>query len=218
MQEAEGYYLELKTKNMWSKRADGSLYVNSTEIENQENAIIAGMEDVGDTCWEQGPSLFGKDITALTMQLKKYNKNANKRGMKETSKWKYTPPKTGESPTKVVRDNGVKKIYYWCDFHNQWTRHKPSDCKKLPIKTREHERHPSLIIDRRSKPIWRRRRPCNSSTSHLTVRRRKPHSSSMIQTLIPMSQTPLSTTQRERTPTCPDSLWAIRGYAITSPS
>jgi hypothetical protein len=55
MQEAEGYYLELKTKNMWSRRTDGSLYVNSTELEDQENAIMAGMEDVEEPYWEQQP-------------------------------------------------------------------------------------------------------------------------------------------------------------------
>jgi hypothetical protein len=93
MQETEGYYLELKTKNMWSRRTDGSLYVNSTELEDQENAIMAGMEDVEVPCWEQGPSMFGKDITALTLQLKKYNRNVTKKGRKEASKWKYTAPK-----------------------------------------------------------------------------------------------------------------------------
>jgi hypothetical protein len=137
MQEAEGYYLELKTKNMWSRRTDGSLYVNSAEIEDQENAIMAGMQDREEPNWEQQPSLFGKDITALTLQLKKYNRNVNKKGKKEAHKWRYTAPKAGEMNTKVVRDNGMKKVYYWCEFHGQWTRHKPSECKKLPIKTRE---------------------------------------------------------------------------------
>jgi hypothetical protein len=28
--------------------------------------------------------------------------------------WKYTPPKSGESSTKVIKDRGVKKTYYWC--------------------------------------------------------------------------------------------------------
>ena len=114
MQEAEGYYLELKTKNMWSRRTDGSLYVNSAEIEDQENAIMEGMQDREEPNWEQQPSLFGKDITALTLQLKKYNRNVKKKGKKEAHKWKYTAPKAGESPTKVIRDNGMKKIYYWC--------------------------------------------------------------------------------------------------------
>ncbi len=137
MQEAEGYYLELKTKNMWSRRTDGSLYVNSAEIEDQENAIMAGMQDRVEPNWEQQPSLFGKDITALTLQLKKYNRNVNKKGKKEAHKWRYTAPKAGEMNTKVVRENGMKKVYYWCEFHSQWTRHKPSECKKLPIKSRE---------------------------------------------------------------------------------
>ena len=153
MQEAEGYYLELKTKNMWSRRTDGSLYVNSAEIEDQENAIMAGMQDREEPNWEQQSSLFGKDITALTLQLKKYNRNVNKKGKKEAHKWRYTAPKAGEMNTKVVRDNGVKKVYYWCEFHGQWTRHKPSECKKLPIKTRE-ERNASKTDYRQKKQAY----------------------------------------------------------------
>ena len=153
MQEAEGYYLELKTKNMWSRRTDGSLYVNSAEIEDQENAIMAGMQDREEPNWEQQPSLFGKDITALTLQLKKYNRNVNKKGKKEAHKWRYTAPKAGEMNTKVVRDNGMKKVYYWCEFHGQWTRHKPSECKKLPIKTRE-QRNASKTDYRQKKQAY----------------------------------------------------------------
>jgi hypothetical protein len=214
MQEAEGYYLELKTENMWSRRTDGSLYVNSTEMEDQENAITAGMEDVEGSCWKQGPSLFGKDIAALTMQLKKYNRNANKKGKKEASKWKYTEPKAGESSIKVIRDNGMKRMHYWCEFHNNGQGINPQNARSYPSRPGSKEMHPNLIIDRRSRPIWRQKRPCNNSTCHPRAKKRRPNSSSMIQTLIQMSQTPLSTSQRERTPTCPDFLWAIRGYVV----
>ena len=54
---------------------------------------MAGMQDREEPNWEQQPSLFGKDITALTLQLKKYNRNVNKKGKKEAHKWRYTAPK-----------------------------------------------------------------------------------------------------------------------------
>ena len=81
-----------------------------------------------------------KDITALTLQLKKFNKNVHKKKIDQKYKWKYTPPKSGESSTKLIKDRGVKKTYYWWTYHNQWSRHKPFECKNLPIKPREQRR------------------------------------------------------------------------------
>jgi hypothetical protein len=40
--------------------------------------------------------------------------------------WKLIPPTDG-STTKVM--NG--KTYYWCDGHEAWTLHKPSECRKM---------------------------------------------------------------------------------------
>ncbi len=44
-------------------------------LEDQENAVMAGMEDVEEPNWEQQPSLFGKDFgvwrKAMTKQVRK---------------------------------------------------------------------------------------------------------------------------------------------------
>jgi len=141
MQEAEGYYQELRAQRLWNKKgAPGSMYINEAlEHGQEENSIITELlENVENK--HNIPSATAKDLTALTLQLKIFNKNIHKKKIDQKYKWKYTPPKSGESSTKLIKDKGVKKTYYWCTYHNQWTRHKPSECKKLPIKPREQRR------------------------------------------------------------------------------
>jgi hypothetical protein len=140
MQEAEGYYQELKVQRLWSKKgAVGQMYINETTVQEEEDSILAELhENV-----ENKPHVTNapdKGITALTLQLKKLNKKIHKKNNDQKYKWKLIPPKSGESSTKLMKENGVKKTYYWCTYHNQWTRHKPSECKKLPIKSREQRR------------------------------------------------------------------------------
>ena len=57
------------------------------------------------------PNATAKDITALTLQLIKFNKNIHKKKVDQKYRWKYTPPKSGESSTKLINDRGVKKTY-----------------------------------------------------------------------------------------------------------
>ncbi|MFN9980611.1 MAG: hypothetical protein ACK53Y_11875, partial [bacterium] len=45
-------------------------------------------------------------------------------------KWKHVPPKDGESTTKRVLLEGVRKKYYWCVHHKAWTLHSPQECRK----------------------------------------------------------------------------------------
>jgi hypothetical protein len=45
-------------------------------------------------------------------------------------KWKQVPPKDGESTTKKVLVDGVRKKYYWCVHHKAWTLHSPWECRK----------------------------------------------------------------------------------------
>jgi hypothetical protein len=45
-------------------------------------------------------------------------------------KWKQVPPKDGESTTKRVLVEGVRKKYYWCVHHKAWTLHSPQECRK----------------------------------------------------------------------------------------
>ena len=55
-------------------------------------------------------------------------------GTKQPPEWMTTKPKEGESHTKMVSG----KEYHWCNNHQAWTRHKPSECKgkgyKFPSK------------------------------------------------------------------------------------
>jgi hypothetical protein len=45
-------------------------------------------------------------------------------------KWKQVPPKDGESTTKKVLMDGVRKKYYWCVYHKAWILHSPQECRK----------------------------------------------------------------------------------------
>jgi hypothetical protein len=115
---------------MWSKKgAPSTLYINEAlEHGQEENSVAAElMDNMNDEPQLQKATVFGKDIPALTLQLKKFNKNVHKKKVDQKYKWKYTPPKSGESSTKLIKDRGVKKTYYWCTYHNQWTRHKLSE-------------------------------------------------------------------------------------------
>ena len=65
--------------------------------------------------------------------LKKYVKAfaATERQLREQRyKWKQVPPKDGESTTKRVLVDGVRKKYYWCVHHKAWTLHSPQECRK----------------------------------------------------------------------------------------
>jgi hypothetical protein len=115
------------------------MYINEATVQGEEDSILAELHEN----LEIGPHITNapdKGITALTLQLKKLNKKIHKKNIDQKYKWKLIPPKSGESSTKLITENGVKKTYFWCTYHNQWTRHKPSECKKLPIKSREQRR------------------------------------------------------------------------------
>jgi hypothetical protein len=141
MQEAEGYYQELKAQRLRNKKgATGPMYINEAqEQDHDENSILTELHENVENR-HNVTNAPAKDITALTLQLKKLNKKIPKKSIDQKYKWKLILPKSGESSTKLIKDNGVKKTYYWCTYHNQWTRHKPSECKKLPIKPREQRR------------------------------------------------------------------------------
>ena len=65
--------------------------------------------------------------------LKKYVKAfaASQKELREQKyKWKQIPPKEGESTTKKVLVDGVRKKYYWCVNHKAWTLHSPQECRK----------------------------------------------------------------------------------------
>ena len=139
MQEAEGYYQELKAQRLWSKKGGfGQLYINEATVQEEEESTMEQQDNVENK--PQFSNAPAKELKVLTLQLKKLNKKIHKKSNDQKYKWKLIPPNSGDASTKLMKENGVKKTYYWCTYHNQWTRHKPSECKKLPIKSREQRR------------------------------------------------------------------------------
>ena len=82
---------------------------------------------------------YEETIKALTAQLQEYATAYTARWSGSNQKpnvdskyaWKYIPPKAGESTMKKMNVEGQAKTYYRCPHHQQWTIHKPSECKRL---------------------------------------------------------------------------------------
>jgi len=79
-------------------------------------------------------SIFCLAVFIMTSRaLKKYIKAfaATEKQLRDQKyKWKQVPPKDGESTTKRVLVEGVRKKYYWCVHHKAWTLHSPQECRK----------------------------------------------------------------------------------------
>jgi len=81
---------------------------------------------------ENTVTITKNDLIALATQLQKIQ---TPRKQDNKYSWKYKPPKDGEQNVKKIFQDGEKKTYYWCTHHKMWTRHKPSECKRYPVKT-----------------------------------------------------------------------------------
>ena len=140
MQEAEGYYLELKTRNMWSKRADNSRNFNESSEKNAD--LNGGEEEIEELpCNNTAISTPSAKIPAvLKDQLKKVNKEMKNIALSQKHKWKYIAPKEGQPTEKQVYQCGKIRKFYWCEYHKQWTRHKPSECMLLKIETKRQRK------------------------------------------------------------------------------
>jgi len=145
MNEAENYFLELKTKNMWSRKQGGSDLLANQIQEYDEDTD--GEQENRDKRWKQQSGT--KEITALAAQFRKFAKELNNNNKERKYAWKYNPPKAGESSSKNMMINGHKSTYYWCEYHKQWTKHKSSECKKLPIK-REQRRKDDYKVKKKA--------------------------------------------------------------------
>ena len=134
MQEAEEYYLELKTTNMWPKKKDNSIHAKEY---TEENIDFYG--DYEETPRDKGTSTpSAKASAALAHQLENVNKATRNIAMSQKHKWKYIAPKEGKPIEKYFYQCGKKMKFYWCTHHKQWTRHKPSECMLLEVKTERH--------------------------------------------------------------------------------
>jgi hypothetical protein len=78
------------------------------------------------------------DILALATQLRNIQDKKPRQQPNQDNKykWKLVPPKDGEKNVKKVFQDGEKKTYYWCQYHQMWTKHTPQECKKYPTRNR----------------------------------------------------------------------------------
>ena len=79
-----------------------------------------------------------ESIIALQAQIKHLVRTSNKeqeprgkakikaKDQRNIDPWMKEPPKEGQKKTKTVNN----RVFHWCQHHNLWTRHKPSECQK----------------------------------------------------------------------------------------
>jgi hypothetical protein len=132
MEDAEIYYQEAINTHKWGRRA------NRQEVQYAFKAVDSGTETEVEKDKPKEES-YEETIKALTAQLQKYTTayTASWSGINQKPNvdskyaWKYISPKAGEPTMKRMNVEGQAKTYYWCPHHQQWTIHKPTECKRL---------------------------------------------------------------------------------------
>ena len=121
MDEAESFYLNLREGRSWKKPHDDRARAYALKA---SDASVSS-----DSSQDMGPSTSKKPSSTLEKYVKAYA--ATEKQLREQRyKWKQIPPKDGESTTKRVLVDGVRKKYYWCVNHQAWTLHSPQECRK----------------------------------------------------------------------------------------
>ncbi len=130
MEEAEQYYLELKTTRSWQTKPKGN------EIYALECTMSGDSENSAESNNDQPSEKENSLLMALATQLRQMKQKTKNQGKNDKYKWKLVPPKDGEKNIKKIYQDGQKKTYYWCPHHRMWTKHSPQECKKLPVGNR----------------------------------------------------------------------------------
>ena len=123
MDEAEAFFLNLRENRSWKKHHSN---------EHRVYALQACESSV--TSNTSGPI---EAIKSLADELKAFSAIDKRREQKY--RWKYTPPKDGESTSKRMLIDGVKRKYNWCVHHRAWVLHSPQECRRsggIPHKRR----------------------------------------------------------------------------------
>ena len=121
MDEAESFYLNLREGRSWKKPHDNRARVYALKA---SDASVSS-----DSTQDMEPGISKKQSSTLKKYVKAFA--ASQRELREQKyKWKQVPPKDGESTTKRVLVDGVRKKYYWCVNHKAWTLHSPQECRK----------------------------------------------------------------------------------------
>jgi len=121
MDEAESFYLNLREGRSWKKPHDDRARAYALKA---SDASVSS-----DSTQDMEPGISKKQSSTLKKYVKAFA--ASQRELREQKyKWKQVPPKDGESTTKRVLVDGVRKKYYWCVNHKAWTLHSPQECRK----------------------------------------------------------------------------------------
>jgi hypothetical protein len=121
MDEVESVYLSLREGRSWKKPHDDRA---------RAYALKASDASVSrDSTQDMESGISKKQSSTLKKYVKAFA--ATEKQLREQRyKWKQIPPKDGESTTKKVLVDGVRKKYYWCVHHKAWTLHSPQECRK----------------------------------------------------------------------------------------
>ena len=121
MDEAESFYLNLREGRSWKKPHDDRAKAYALKA---SDASVSS-----DSTQEVEPGISKQHSNVLKNYVKAFA--ATERQIREQKyKWKQVPPKDGESTTKRVLVDGVRKKYHWCVNHQAWTLHSPQECRK----------------------------------------------------------------------------------------
>ena len=121
MDEAESFYLNLREGRSWKKPHDDRARAYALKA---SDASVSS-----DSSQDMEPSTPKKPSSTLKKYVKAFAAT-EKQLREQRCKWKQIPPKDGESTTKRVLVDGVRKKYYWCVNHKAWTLHSPQECRK----------------------------------------------------------------------------------------
>ena len=114
--------------NKYKTRKESNQWCQKT---TEEETIIALQAQVKSLMSNQKKSdANSKSAGGTRKDQKKANKKVKSKGKlrsEDRPAWMKIPPKEGEKQSKTVEG----KEYHWCQHHEGWTRHKPSECKGI---------------------------------------------------------------------------------------
>jgi hypothetical protein len=119
MGEAEAFYPNLREGRSWMKPHDDRARAYALKASDASVSSDSTQEEIMESSTLKKLKSHIKAFAATEKQLRE-----------QKYKWKQVPPKDGESTTKRVLVDGVRKKYYWYVHHKAWTLHSPQECRK----------------------------------------------------------------------------------------
>jgi hypothetical protein len=190
MQEAEGYYQELKPQRLWSKKgAPGPMYINEATVQDhEENSILAELHENVENR-HNVTNEPAKGITALTLQLKKLNKKIHKKNIDQKYKWKLIPQNQGSPLPSSLRTMVSRRHITGVHTITSGQGTNPLTVRNFPLSPETKE---DKNISRERQPTWRQKQHYKNSTSLLMRRQKHTQIYLRILTLTPTHLTQLS--------------------------